>query len=121
MSRGLKKMGAEKACPVILGPVTWVHLSRNADPSATAAQTEELKKQYLQALLPIYKVRWDAVSFAAGCTLRVSYMDTVSLVQGKFSSLFLVLSWEGKLEPKYIEVSHTEMTPSPHEPFSRDD
>lgn len=56
VTRGLNKVGAEKATPVVLGPVTWVHLSRNANLSATSEQTTALKKQYLQDLLPIYKV-----------------------------------------------------------------
>lgn len=55
VTRGLNKVGAEKATPVVLGPVTWVHLSRNANLSATSEQTTALKKQYLQDLLPIYK------------------------------------------------------------------
>lgn len=55
-TRGLKKMGAERATPVVLGPVTWVHLSRHANPTASSEQTTSLKKEYLEAILPIYKV-----------------------------------------------------------------
>lgn len=56
IARGIKKMGAQRTTPVILGPVTWVHLSRHADAQASEAETDALKKQYLDAVLPVYKV-----------------------------------------------------------------
>lgn len=57
MSRGLKKMGSDRAAPVVLGPVTWVHLARHADAQASEDASGSLKKEYLEAILPVYKVR----------------------------------------------------------------
>lgn len=49
-------MGAERTTPVVLGPVTWVHLARHADAQASDEATVALKKEYLQAILPVYEV-----------------------------------------------------------------
>ena len=49
-------MGAERTTPVVLGPVTWVHLARHADAQASSEATVTLKKEYLQAILPVYEV-----------------------------------------------------------------
>lgn len=49
-------MGAERTTPVVLGPVTWVHLARHADAQASEEATVALKKEYLQAILPVYEV-----------------------------------------------------------------
>lgn len=56
VSRGIKKVGVEHASPVLLGPVTWVHLARHSNPQASDEETVALKKEYLDAILPIYKV-----------------------------------------------------------------
>lgn len=56
VTRGIKKVGAERASPVLLGPVTWVHLARHSNPQASEEETLALKKQYLDAMLPVYKV-----------------------------------------------------------------
>lgn len=57
VSRGLTKMGANRAAAVVLGPVTWVHLARHANAQASEKETVALKKQYLEALLPVYEVK----------------------------------------------------------------
>ena len=57
VTRGIKKVGAERAAPVVLGPVTWVHLARHSNPQASEEETIALKKKYLDAMLPIFKVR----------------------------------------------------------------
>lgn len=54
-------MGADRAAAVVLGPVTWVHLARHANAQASEEETVTLKKQYLQALLPVYKVKISAL------------------------------------------------------------
>ena len=56
VTRGINKMGAERTTPVVLGPVTWVHLARHADAQASLEETVALKKEYLQAILPVYQV-----------------------------------------------------------------
>lgn len=62
MSRGLKKMG-DRASAVVLGPVTWVHLARHANAQASEEETVALKKQYLEALLPVYKVKINPLTY----------------------------------------------------------
>lgn len=57
ITRGIKKMGADRTAPVVLGPVTWVYLARHADSQASEEATIALKNQYLDAILPIYAVR----------------------------------------------------------------
>lgn len=49
-------MGAGRTAPVVLGPVTWVHLSRHANAEASEEATIALKDQYLDAILPVYAV-----------------------------------------------------------------
>lgn len=56
IARGIKKMGADRTAPVVLGPVTWVHLARHADAQASEEATIALKNQYLDAILPVYAV-----------------------------------------------------------------
>ncbi|CBN73953.1 5-methyltetrahydropteroyltriglutamate--homocysteine S-methyltransferase [Ectocarpus siliculosus] len=54
ISRGIAKMGADRTAPVVLGPVTWVHLARHANAEASEEATTALKDQYLDAILPVY-------------------------------------------------------------------
>lgn len=56
ITRGIKKMGADRTAPVVLGPVTWVYLARHADAQASEEATVALKNQYLDAILPVYAV-----------------------------------------------------------------
>ncbi|CAM9473892.1 unnamed protein product [Discosporangium mesarthrocarpum] len=55
VSRGLETLGAERATPLVLGPVTWVHLAKSADSTDSAETTAAIKEEYLAALLPVYK------------------------------------------------------------------
>ncbi|CAB1115662.1 unnamed protein product [Ectocarpus sp. CCAP 1310/34] len=54
ISRGIAKVGANRTAPVVLGPVTWVHLARHANAEASEEATTALKDQYLDAILPVY-------------------------------------------------------------------
>lgn len=49
-------MGADRTAPVVLGPVTWVHLARHANAEASEEATTALKDRYLDAILPVYAV-----------------------------------------------------------------
>lgn len=56
-------MGADRTAPVVLGPVTWVHLARHANAEASEEATIALKDQYLDAILPVYAVSETEVVF----------------------------------------------------------
>ncbi|CAN0105875.1 unnamed protein product [Ascophyllum nodosum] len=62
VTRGIKKVGAERAAPVVLGPVTWVHLARHSNPQASEEETIALKKKYLDAMLPIFKTLFEELA-----------------------------------------------------------